>query len=104
MKLKKGLVARRDLSHEKPRMGHFVSRTIGVRPCDSAIFAALPLYLRKSSAFPAHFPTILEAPPPPKGLQDGVHPGKYGIGTGYCYVSWGGKEFVYSDGFDILFP
>jgi Protein of unknown function (DUF3421) len=36
-------------------------------------------------------------------LQDGMHPGKYAIGNGNCYVSWAGKEYHFTDGFDILF-
>ena len=36
-------------------------------------------------------------------MQDGLHPGKYAIGNGNCYISWGGKEYYFADGFDILF-
>ena len=35
-------------------------------------------------------------------MQDGVHPGKFAIGYGFCYISWGGKEYHFTDGFDIL--
>jgi hypothetical protein len=36
-------------------------------------------------------------------MQDGTHPGKYAFGNGNCYISWGGKEYHFTDGFDILF-
>lgn len=36
-------------------------------------------------------------------MQDGTHPGKYAIGNGNCYISWGGKEYHFTDGFEILF-
>lgn len=37
-------------------------------------------------------------------LKDGLHPGKYLIARGLCYVSWGGGEQYWPDGFDVLFP
>jgi len=36
-------------------------------------------------------------------MKDGIHPGKYAIGNGLCYIPWGGKEYSFTDGFDILF-
>jgi len=36
-------------------------------------------------------------------MQDGTHPGKYALGNANCYISWGGKEYHFTDGFDILF-
>ena len=36
-------------------------------------------------------------------MQDGTHPGKYALGNSNCYISWGGKEYHFTDGFDILF-
>jgi hypothetical protein len=37
-------------------------------------------------------------------MQDGTHPGKYALGNGNCYISWGAKEYHFADGFDLLFP
>lgn len=38
-----------------------------------------------------------------KKMTDGLHPGKYASNSGLCYISWGGGEKYYSDGFDVLF-
>ncbi len=35
-------------------------------------------------------------------LRDGVHPGKYMLRNGICYVPWGGNEQTYTSGFDVL--
>lgn len=37
-----------------------------------------------------------------KKMSDGIHPGKYAIGNGFCYVSWAGKETYSGDDFEIL--
>jgi hypothetical protein len=37
-------------------------------------------------------------------FPNGVHSGKYAIGSGLCYVSYGGKEYTKADGFEIMFP
>jgi len=39
-----------------------------------------------------------------KQLKDGLHPGKYLISSGLCYVAWGGKETTWTNGFQILTP
>jgi hypothetical protein len=35
-------------------------------------------------------------------LSDGVHPGKFLLSTGTCYVSWSGKELTFTKDFDVL--
>ena len=39
-----------------------------------------------------------------KQMSDGMHSGKYAIGNATCYVSWGGKEYHWTDSFEIMFP
>lgn len=39
-----------------------------------------------------------------KQMKDGLHPGKYLLSSGLCYVSWGGKETTWTNGFQILTP
>lgn len=39
-----------------------------------------------------------------KQMSDGLHPGKYSYNNHLCYIPWGGKEYFYAQGYEILFP